>query len=176
MARQPAANKQRGVSALESLLATAIAGVLTTSAIAPMQDFAAQRRLKAASSDLYASFNLARSEAITRGSAVAVIPADGDDWSTGWKVFADTNDSGAQDDGEATLIHRDRRADRIVVRPHFGATYPGKVLSYNGEGRLHRPGGAGLVIGRLVLTQDGAARSLCFASLALREHKAAICD
>jgi hypothetical protein len=64
----------------------------------------------------------------------------------------------------------------VSIRPYFGATYSGRVLSYTAEGQLHRPGGQGLVIGRLVLSENGAARALCFASLGVRMVGAATCD
>ncbi len=167
---------QRGASLLEALLAASIAGVLTTAAVPAMTDTLAQHRIAAATSDLFATFNLARSEAIRRSSPVAVAPADKNDWASGWRVFADRNDNGVHDDGEEVLLERPGTAAGITIRPYFGATYSGKVLSYNSEGRLHRPGKYQLVIGRLVLTHHGLARSLCFASLGARVATAATCD
>lgn len=90
------------------------------------------------------------------------------DWSTGWRVFADRNDDGTQDVGEETLVERPLAAEGISFRPYFGSLYRGTVLPYDAEGRLHRPGGRGLVLGRLALTLDGVVRSLCFASLGMR--------
>ena len=168
--------QQRGVSLIEALLALSVAGVLTTAAVPAMREALVQQRLRGSSSDLHASFHLARSEAIRRGGSVAVAPMASQDWSTGWRVFADRNDDGIQDAGEETLVERPLAAEGISIRPYFGSLYPGTVLSYNAEGRLHRPGGRGLVLGRLVLTLDGVVRSLCFASLGMRTVAAATCD
>jgi type II secretory pathway pseudopilin PulG len=176
MSRFGSRKRQRGVTLLEATLATSIAGVLTTAAVPAMTDAMVQQRLRAAGSDLFATFNLARSEAIRRATPVAVIPADARDWSSGWKMFADANDNGIQDAGEPTLIERQPPAAGLSIRPYFGATFPGRVLSYTGEGRLHRPGGQGLVIGRLVIAQDGQARSLCFASLGVRMVASSDCE
>ncbi len=170
------AARQRGASLIEAALATAIAGVLTSAALPQMSDALTQNRLRAGSSDLLATFNLARAEAIARGTSVAVAPADARDWSGGWKVFVDSNDNGVQDAGEPTLVERPAITGGLSIRPYFGATYSGRVLSYTPAGRLHRPGGQGLVIGRLVLTLDGAARSLCFASLGVRPVGSATCE
>jgi Tfp pilus assembly protein FimT len=167
---------QRGATLVEMLLATSIAAVLGSAAVPAMSDGVAQQRLRAGSSDLFATFNNARGEAVRRGVPVAVAAADERDWSAGWKVFADANDNGVQDAGEDTLVERPPIAGGVSIRPYFGATYSGRVLSYSAEGRLHRPGGQGLVIGRLVLSLDGAARSLCFASLGVRSVAAATCD
>ena len=171
-----ARRRQRGASLIEAMLATSIAGVLSSAAAPAMSDAMTQQRLRAASSDVFATFNLARSEAIKRGGSVAVAPADASDWSGGWKVFADGNDNGVQDTGEETILERQPIAGGMTIRPYFGATYSGRVLSYKGEGRLHRPGGQGLVIGRLVFALDGGARALCFASLGVRPVATATCD
>jgi Tfp pilus assembly protein FimT len=171
-----ARRRQRGTSLIEAMLATSIAGVLTTAAVPTMSDAMTQNRLRAGSSDLFATFNLARAEAIKRGSSVAVAPADARDWSGGWKVFADHNDNGVQDGDEQMILERPPIAGGLAIRPYFGATYPGRVLSYTPVGRLHRPGGQGLVIGRLVLSLEGASRSLCFASLGLRGVSGGTCD
>ena len=168
--------RQCGASLIEFMLASSIVGVLSSAAVPAMSDALAQHRLRASGSELFASFNLARSEAIRRGSAVAVAAADAEDWTSGWKVFVDDNDNGVQDGSESTLVERPAAAGSIRIRPHFGANHSGRVLSYNGEGKLHRPGGQGLVIGRLVLTLDGASRSLCFASLGVRSVTAPACD
>ena len=167
---------QRGASLIEAMMALSIAGVLTGAAVPAMKDALVQQRLRSGSSDLHATFHLARSEAIKRASPVAVTPVDTQDWSTGWRVFADRNDNGTQEADEETLVERPRAAEGMSIRPFFGAMISGTVLSYNSEGRLHRPGGQGLILGRLVLTLDGGARSLCFASLSMRTVAAATCD
>lgn len=167
---------QRGASLVETMMALSIAAVLASSAVPVMKDALVQQRLRGASSDLYAGFHAARSEAIRRAAAVAVTPLDGQDWSKGWRIFVDRNDDGVQDADEATVAERPLTAEGMAIRPYFGALFPGTVLSYDAEGRLHRPGGRGLVLGRLVLTLDGATRSLCFASLGMRAVAAATCD
>jgi type IV fimbrial biogenesis protein FimT len=171
-----AARRQRGASLIEAMMALSIAGVLASAAVPAMRDALVQQRLRGAASDLHASFHLARSEAIRRAASVAVTPADARDWSSGWRVFADRNDNGVQDGDEETLVERPLGIAGMTIRPHFGTLFPGTVLPYGAEGRLHRPGGQGLVLGRLVLTLEGTSRSLCFASLSVRIVAAATCD
>ena len=170
------AARQRGISLIESMLATAIAGILTTAAVPAMSNVMTQQRLGAGGSDLFATFNLARPEAIKRNVSVVVTPADQQDWSGGWKVFEDRNHNGAQDADDVVILQRPAPAASLKIRPYFGATFAGKALAYSDEGRMHRPGGHGLVIGRLVLTESGAARALCFASLGVRMVPAGTCD
>jgi len=171
-----ARRRQAGASLIEAMMALSIAGVLTSAAAPAMKDMLVQQRLRGCSSDLYATFNLARSEAIKRAGSVAVMPVDAQDWSKGWRIFADRNDNGSQEGDEETVAERPLAADGMTIRPYFGATFPGTLLSYNAQGRLHRSGGQGLVLGRLVLALDGATRSLCFASLSMRTVAAATCD
>jgi len=171
-----ARRRQRGASLIEAMMAMSIAGVLTSAAVPATKDALVQQRLRSGSSDLYATFHLARSEAIKRASPVAVTPVDAQDWSKGWRILADRNDNGIHDADEESAVERPLTAEGMTVRPYFGATFTGAVLSYNAEGRLHRPGGQGLVLGRLVLTPDGPTRSLCFASLSMRTVAAATCD
>jgi len=151
MATAKTAKAQRGVSLLEALLATSIAGVLTTAAVPAMTEAMSNQRLGTGTSDLFASFNLARSEAVRRGEPVAVAPPMR---RTGRALegLCDRNDDGAQNPGEETLVERPPIAAGLAIQPVFGATYSGKVLSYSSEGRLHRPGKNLLVIGRLVIT------------------------
>lgn len=175
MSRAKLQRAQRGLSLLETMLAISIASVLTAAAAPAMSGALARQQLGAATNDLFATFNMARSEAIRRGAPVAVAAADAKDWSTGWKVFVDRNDNGVQDDGEESLLHRPAAAAGLRIQPYFGATYSGKVLSYSAEGRLHRPGKNLLVIGRLVLEHQGHAHSLCFASLGARITASSTC-
>lgn len=171
-----APGSQRGASLIEAMMALSIAAILASAAVPSMKEALVRQRLRGGSSDLHASFYLARSEAIRRSSPVAVTPLDGQDWSTGWRIFGDRDDDGRQDPGEETIVERPQTVASLTIRPFFGALFQGTVLSYNAEGRLHRPGSRGLVLGRLVLTLDGTSRSLCFASLSLRTVEAATCD
>jgi type IV fimbrial biogenesis protein FimT len=135
-----------------------------------------RNKLAASTSEFLASLHRARSEAIQRGAAVAVRPADGENWASGWTVFADSDDDGRQDADEQVLVERAGAMNGSTVTAHFGATYSGKVLSYSAAGQLHRPGASKLVVGRLVIEQGGQVRSLCFASTGLRVTARATCN
>ena len=168
--------KQRGTTLLETLLATAIAAVLTGSAAPAFGGLLTRQRLGTVGCDLLASFNLARSEAIRRGSAVAVAPALSGDWSSGWKIYADLNDNGRHDVGEPLIAERQLAVSGLSIAPRFGALHTGDALAYGGDGRLHRSGSHGMVLGRLVISYGVDVRSLCFASLGMRVTAAATCE
>ncbi len=168
--------KQRGATLLETLLATAIAGVLTSAAAPAFGGLLSKQRLGSVGHDLLASFSLARSEAIRRGGAVAVAPARSGDWSSGWKVYADVNDNGRLDAGEMVIAERQLAFRGLSIAPRFGALHAGDALAYGSDGRLHRSGSHGMVLGRLVMSYGGEVRSVCFASLGLRITAAARCE
>lgn len=169
-------NRQRGVSLVESMLALSIAAVLGSASVPAMNGALERQRLGATTNDFVASLNLARSEAVRRGSPVALTPADSANWSSGWVVFADDNDDGKRDAGEQVLLERPQGMDGATVSAHFGATYSGMVLSYSPLGHLHRPGANRLVIGRVVIRRNQESRSLCFASIGFRVTSAITCS
>lgn len=64
-----------------------IAGILATIAIPSFQSLTQSQRAKNASFELFASLNLARSEAIKRNANVTVTPVSGS-WHEGWDISA----------------------------------------------------------------------------------------
>lgn len=171
-----APGKQRGTSLVEIVTALAVAGVLTTAGMPSLTATMNSRHASPTTNELVAALNLARSEALARGSRVAIAARSNADWSQGWRVFADGNDNGVLDPGEQVIREFQLSAPGLTITPHFGVTYPGTVLSYESTGRLARPGGHGLVLGRLTLTQGSETRSVCFASLRFRVVKAMTCS
>lgn len=168
--------KQRGATMLEVVMGAAVAATLSTAAVPSLTALANRQQVAATTNELLASLNLARSEAIARGTRVAIATRANDDWSTGWRVFVDANDNGIMDAGETVI--REFRADspRLTIRPQFGLNNPGTVLSFDPTGRILRPGSHGMVLGRLTLKQETETRSVCFASLRFRVVNAATCS
>jgi type IV fimbrial biogenesis protein FimT len=173
--RASTARRQRGTSLIEVVTALSVTGVLATASVPSITSVMSSRHAAPTTNELLAALNLARSEAIARGSRVAIAASAGD-WSQGWHIFADHNDNGALDADEPVIRQFAPSAPGLTITPHFGATYAGTVLSYDGTGRLVRPGGHGLVLGRLTLTQGIETRSVCFASLRFRVVKSTTCS
>ncbi|MFC5697934.1 GspH/FimT family pseudopilin [Pseudomonas sp. GCM10022186] len=85
MFRKTSRDWQQGFTLVELMVAIAVLAVLVGLAMPSFQRFTAEQRVKAATSDLAASLNYARSEAIMRKATVTVAPLTGG-WEKGWSV------------------------------------------------------------------------------------------
>lgn len=96
-----------GMTVIELLIIVAALAVVIMLAVPGSSMLIEHYRLKAASGDLVNGLNLARGEAIKRGSTVRVCPSsngrfcrsDGD-WAQGWLVYSDGNGDGTVQDIE----------------------------------------------------------------------------
>lgn len=114
------ASRQSGISMIEVMITIAIVAVLAAVAMPGMTSLVASQRLKAASSDLYTSLVLARSEAIKRNTEIQISPS-ASGWAGGWTVER------ADGVGEPLEMHG--------AIPAISITGP-ESLSYTGNGRL----------------------------------------
>lgn len=119
--------RARGFTLVELLVVMTIGAILVAAAVPSFQWIVATSRTSNAASDLIATFELARSEAMRRGDVVAVCRTtdpnaaeaalacssvsgagfDGNDWGSGWVMFAKTGgvDPAAIEAGD-TVIRR----------------------------------------------------------------------
>jgi type IV fimbrial biogenesis protein FimT len=112
------------MSVIELLMVMAALAVVTVIAVPGSSMLIENFRLKAASTSLAESLNLARDEAAKRGSIVKVCPSsngkscrsDGD-WAQGWLVYTDGNNDGVVQDIELIQAFEGPNAHvRIVSR------------------------------------------------------------
>ncbi|HTT09559.1 MAG TPA: GspH/FimT family pseudopilin [Burkholderiaceae bacterium] len=164
----------RGVTLIEVIVTLAVAAMLYASAVPAFQSALERLRLTTTTNDLVLAVGIARAEATSRHGRVAIAPRRGLDWSSGWHVFIDANDNGRLDGGETIVRTFEAVPDRMTVAAAFGA-FDGHVLSFDHFGLLRRPGSNGLVLGRLTLTLDGNARTLCFSAASVRTVQGAAC-
>ena len=93
---------EKGFSFPELLATLGVAAILVALAAPGMKSVLADRRIAAVTEQLYGSIMLARSEAVKRGSGVSLCRStdvgqcanEGDNWASGWLVFADENGNG----------------------------------------------------------------------------------
>lgn len=100
----------RGASLLELLVTMSVVGVLFSTAIPSFIDFSVRNRIVSYSNEFISAINLARSEAVRRGTTVSICRSNDNatcsgSWSSGWIVFANTDgDSPAVVDAGEPLI------------------------------------------------------------------------
>lgn len=109
-----------GFSALELLVTISVGAILTVVAVPALSAMLTQNRLATQTNALIGALNYARSEAVTRASAVALCPytenatktapkeryscAESTDWSGGWIVYRDLVDGGGTTTGEREIL------------------------------------------------------------------------
>ncbi|MEX0962622.1 MAG: GspH/FimT family pseudopilin [Pseudohongiellaceae bacterium] len=107
--------KNKGYSLIELLVTVAILSILLAVSLPNFQDTIESNVTNSQAKLFMTTLNLARSEAIKRGSNVGICPSDdgvdclAGSWSTGWIVFLDVN---GDSDGDAGSID----AGDIVIR------------------------------------------------------------
>ena len=119
-----------GFTVIEVLMVIAILGVLVAMGMPSMRDLIAATKVKTATSDLFSSLILARSEAIKRNAAIEVVPVAATNWNAGWSV---------RTTGTVQVL---QVQDPITGDVAIGG--PGVTLRYRGDGRLTDGGGASL--------------------------------
>jgi type IV fimbrial biogenesis protein FimT len=167
-----------GLTLTELLVTLLVAAVLMAVAMPNFHALLVRQRLRAAANDLFAAIDLARSQAMTRGRRITLVPLDaGGDWARGWMVFADRNGNLLPDAGEEIIFKHEALADGIAVRYGFSATAGGAALgpyiAYNGAGRsCGAASSAASHFGSLSLTAETQVRHIKINMLG----RARICD
>lgn len=108
-----------GFTIIELLMAIAILAILTAVAVPSLRDLVVTARVRGAAEDIRASFQRARSEAVTRNSEVEVRVVGGD-WAAGWELRT-----------SALVIETKPALPGISVQPA-----PAASVTYRGNGRL----------------------------------------
>lgn len=109
---------ENGFTLVELLITIVVVSILLATGIPSFMEFVKNNRLSAQANNLVISIQVARSEAVKRGSgSVICASADqatcsgDDDWTTGWIVYSDVNQNGNLDLGGG-----DCETDDCIVR------------------------------------------------------------
>ena len=124
---------QLGLTLTEILITLAVAAILLTVAVPPMQDFIIRNRMSTEVNTFIVSLHLARSEAVKRLQDVKVCPTENytactgnNDWKTGWMVFLDTDDNDSVDLPKDIVLQRNPAQVsrfRIIAGHRTGAVF-----------------------------------------------------
>ncbi len=150
-------------SLVELMIVLAIAALLIGLASPEMRDIINRHRLDAATSDLFGAIDLARSQAIARGSRVQLVPLEpaGINWRLGWVVFIDANGDRRPGPDEEVIASHGPLAEGIAVTFNFTSNAPPNYIAYNGAGRsCSDTSGLAARWGTLSLHQDGQIRRI----------------
>lgn len=108
--------RHRGFTLTELLIVVAVIGVLLAIAAPSFRTTIENQRIRAASSDLYASLALVRSEAIKRNANVTLLPLSGN-WANGWE---------AQHPTASTFLEEHNAVEGVSISgPSAGVTFTG---------------------------------------------------
>ena len=117
--------KNHGFTLTELIVTITIVGILAAIAVPSMNRFLESNHLVALTNDLIADINLARSEAIKRGTQVGLCAASGSNcgattnWgSSGWRVFQDADNTGSWTTGDNLIrSHETAPVNNSVTAP-----------------------------------------------------------
>lgn len=134
----PVRRRDRGITLLECLIVVAM---LAMAALAAAPSFEAMRGTLAVDGTaraLMAAMRMARSEAMGRQRRIALAPADGNDWSSGWVTFVDEDLDDRFSEGDRLLGRYAPLPAGVTITTHL-ALMEGNVIAYAENGfALHR--------------------------------------
>ena len=136
---------QAGYSIYDLLITSAVASVLGLGAVG-MNGLVQDTRMTAAVNQFMGELNLARSEAIKRGSATSICASatgsgclESREWNAGWIIFSDTNGNGIPESDDSILRVQQTGTLKSV---RFGAWGPGtgRWVTYEADGTTKQNG------------------------------------
>jgi len=149
-------NSASGFTLIELMVTLAVAAIILTVGVPSFVSMTRDNSLITQTNELVADINLARSEAVKRGTRVvlcrsanpaAATPTCGGNantWTTGWLMFADTNRTGTYVAADDTLIR--------IGQPTGGTltvitnNVANNNLEYNADGTTNEGGGTALFV------------------------------
>lgn len=138
-------NKQftnKGLTLIDLVITMSVGAIVMSAAVPSYNTMTMNNRRAAAVNGLVADLNLARSEAVKRGTSVSVCKSsDGQScntstlaraWSQGWIIFVDINEDGTIDSGETEL--KVSEVSTTVYSWHWVANHSSQYITYKGSG------------------------------------------
>ena len=138
-------------TAVELLITLTLVAILLAFGVPSYKTFVANNRMTAQYNQVLASLNLARSEAVKRGSSVTICKSSdgascdtgGNHWEEGWIVFADTGTIGSAAGDTILQVAGHLKGDN-TLRPSMAAgsaTAFDNYVTFKGSGIAYGSGG-----------------------------------
>lgn len=151
-----------GLTLIESLMTLAIASTLMALAAPSFSSMAESSQMRLLNNDLLDHLRLARSEAIVRGTRVAICAASSASecstaigWQQGWLVFADLNNNGKREVDEPLIRYRPAAPSGWSMKGNSTVT---RYVSYDAMGSTRMIGGA-FQAGTVTICRPGSSSS-----------------
>lgn len=159
-----------GFSMIEMMVVLAITTILSVLAVPSFAGLFGQTRVTTGINDFFSAVNATRSEALSRGIRVDMVPNTNNQWASGWIVFVDSDADQTVDVGETVLLKRDALPSDIIINetrkegafldPKSGKRY----LAFTPSGYARWNGG-GYLAGSIEMKNDHARRKLVLSML-----------
>lgn len=141
---------RQGFTLIELMITLAVMAIVVAMAAPGFNNMITNNRSTSMASELVATVNYARSEAIKQAKRVSICPstngtsclASADDWAKGWLVFVDNAASDSAAVSEGTVLRHWDKLDKNAVVSLKKDTTAITYLRFNTKGMLARAGGA----------------------------------
>jgi type IV fimbrial biogenesis protein FimT len=121
--------KQSGFTIIELMITLVVVAVLLAAAVPYLGNFTKNNRLVSQTNDFAIAIQLARSEAVKRGTNTIICPSsnqtscsgNASDWQNGWLVFSDFNINGSLEPGASAPLCEE--TEDCLMRTGSGLTH-----------------------------------------------------
>lgn len=128
------ATLEKGYTLTEILVVLLVMLILLSTGVPSMGKLIRRYQMSTVVSDFYTSLQLARSEAIRRGTRIDLVPAgDGRDWKHGWIVMHDKNGNRIADESDDIIFTHGPVTKSMTIRDGFNDSTQ-LYFAYNGSG------------------------------------------